>query len=211
MGPKQQEEQSVRGSSEKSGGLVKTDPLAASHRKELRPSVSSLRAQMAEKGGALQQSGRQEPARTMRISTRENAAFKWKSDKSVIGALEVQSTTSLDLRAKLIEHTIITVVEEFEECFCIWKNNKLHKSFVEAVNNIPPETQCCGLINDQGDTIRKLVPLLNQGWAKKVSDDYFIVKGYRITCFAWAWSNVSGATENVRLLIRFHTVNEERR
>lgn len=158
-----------------------------------------------------QGSGRNEPPRNMRISTRENAAFKWKVDKSVVGAFEVESSLGLDPKAKLTEHTISTVLENFEECKKIWKAEKLHKSFVEAVNGIPPETGCCGLIKNDEQTIRKMVPLLNEGWATKVTNEHFASKGYKVTCFVWSWSNVTGAANNVKLLIRFHTVNESRR
>jgi hypothetical protein len=90
---------------------------------------------------------------------------------------------SLEPRAKMEEHQIPTVLEELEECQKIWKEHKLHKSFAEAVEGIPPEMKCCGMISDPEGSIMKLVPLLNIGWAKKVSDDYFKEKGYRVSCF----------------------------
>lgn len=128
-------------------------------------------------------SGRRPPPRNMRISTRDNAAFKWKEDKSVVGALEMESELSVDPRAKMEEHSIPTVLEDFDACLKIWKEHKLHKSFAEAVAGIPPEMRCCGMINDPEESIIKLVPQLNKGWAKKVSEEYFKGQGYRVSCF----------------------------
>ncbi len=153
-------------------------------------------------------SGRQEPPRNLRISTRENSAFKWKSDPSVVGALEVASAPTLDPKTHLQERVIPTVEQEFTDCLEIWKSHKLHKSLVEAISAIPIQTKCCGWITDTDHTIRNLVPLLNKGWAKKVSEEFFQSKGYRVSSFVWTWRNITGATENCVLLIRFHTLNE---
>lgn len=156
-------------------------------------------------------SGRQEPDRNLRISTRGNAAFKWKADPTVVGALEVISIPALNPRAHLKEHVVPTVQTQYQECLEVFHHHKLHKSLVEALESIPPETKCCGMITDDHATIRNVVPLLNDGWAKTVTEKYFESKGYRISCFVWTWSNVTGAAENVVLLIRFHTLNEPKR
>jgi hypothetical protein len=141
------------------------------------------------------ESGRQEPPRHLRLSTRGNAAFKWKEDKKVVGALEMVSFAAvlLDPRAKMEEHRIPTVADEFDECLKIWQDHKLQKSFAEAVEGIPPEMKCCGLISDPDGSIFKLAPLLNKGWAKKVSEEYFNAKGYRVSCF--------GTKESQHLLV----------
>lgn len=126
----------------------------------------------------------------MRISTRDNAAFKWKHDKTVVGSLEMASSISLsiDPRAKMEEHRIPTVVEDFDACLTIWKEHKLQKSFAEAVEGVPPVMKCCGMISDPEETILSLAPELNKGWAKKVSEDYFRSKGYRVSCFGTYYS-----------------------
>lgn len=159
----------------------------------------------------LRGSGRQEPPRNLKISTRENSAFKWKADKSVVGGLEVVSAPMLDPKAHLKEHVIPTVEQEFTECLEIWKSHKLHKSLVEAIAGIPPQTKCCGWITDTDQTIRNIVPLLNKGWAESISQDFFFSKGYRVSCFVWTWSNITGASENCVLIVRFHTLKDSAR
>lgn len=140
-----------------------------------------------------------------RFSTRLNSEFKWQLDKSVVGALEVKSQPCFDPRAKMKEFDIIGMEAEFKECARIWKEFGMRKSFIEAVNSIPPETTCCGLIKNDGATVKKLVPLLNGGWVRgmneKIKD-----RGYKISCFVWSWSNITGKTDSVVLLIRFHSL-----
>ena len=82
------------------------------------------------------------------------------------------------------EHRIPTVVEDFDACLQIWKEHKkLRHSFAEAVEAIPPVYKCCGMISDPEESIIAMVPLLNQGWAKKISEEYYKPKGYRVSCF----------------------------
>lgn len=132
--------------------------------------------------------------------------FKWKHDATVVGALELQSDLGWRPHAALKPLEIPNTRQTFEECLTIWKEEKLGKSLAEALKNIPPETKCCGLITDPEDTIRSVVPLLNQGWVKKVNEWSVPMKmnGYSIDAFVWSWSQVAGSAETVKLLIRFH-------
>jgi hypothetical protein len=155
---------------------------------------------------------REEPNRNLRISTRVNAAFKWKHDKSVVGGLEVKSVPLLDLHAKLEEKKVLLLEDEFGECLKFWKELKLRKSFIEACESMPPATHCCGLVNDQDGTIKNWVTLLNAGWCKKVNEQINDLGYlYKVSCFVWSWSNASGKAETVVMMIRFHSLNTSRR
>lgn len=144
-----------------------------------------------------------------RFSTRMNSGFKWKLDKSVVGALEVKSQPRFDPTARMVEQDVIGMETEFGECAKFWKELGLRKSFVEAVGLIPPESTCCGLIRKDDATVRKLVPLLNEGWVKGVNEK-IKDRGYRISCFVWSWTNATGKTNTVVLMIRFHSLTQER-
>lgn len=151
-------------------------------------------------------SGRMEPNRTLRMSTRNNAMYKWKHDPTVIGALELNMELGWQPDARLTPMEIPTTEQQFQECLQIWKQQKLRKTLMEALSQIPPVRKCCGLIPDPEQTIRAVVPLLNHGWAKKLNNsDFLVEKGYSIDAFVWSWSHVSGAAETVRLMIRFHS------
>ena len=148
--------------------------------------------------------------RKLRFSSRENSDFKWKEEKTVVGALEVKSEQVLDFTAKLEEKKVLALEAEFEECLRIWKEQKLRKSFIEACEGIPPATLCCGLLNDQDATIRNMVPMLNKGWANSVNEK-IADQGYKISCFVWSWNNPSGKAQTVVLLVRFHSLSVSRR
>lgn len=148
--------------------------------------------------------------RQLRFSSRDNSAFKWKEDKSVVGALEVPSEPVLNLRGKLRERKVLTLEAEFEECLKIWNERKLRRSFVEASENVPPATGCCGLFTDGDGTIRKLQHELNSGWVPKVNAEIKST-GYKLSCFVWSWNNPAGKAETLVLLIRFHSLHKNRR
>lgn len=149
-----------------------------------------------------------ERLRQNRFSTRLNSGFKWQVDKSVVGAMEVQSKPYFDPSAKMKEQAVVDKEESFKECCKLWKEFGMRKSFIEAVEMIPPKTTCFGLINNDSKTVRNIVPLLNQGWCsgmnEKIKD-----RGYKISCFVWSWNNVTGHSKSVVLLIRFHRLTAE--
>jgi len=153
-------------------------------------------------------SDRIEPNRNLRMSTRSNAMFKWKHDITVVGALEMDMHFGWEPDAPLIPLKVpSTTKDEFDDCFRIWKEQKLEVTLREALKSIPPETNCCGFITDPEETIRGVVPLLNHGWAKRLNsqqDSIFRQKGYSVDAYVWSWSHLSGTAETVRLLIRFH-------
>ena len=138
-------------------------------------------------------------------STRGNSSFKWKEDKTVLGALEVKSEPVLDVKAKMKKLKIISSQSEFDKALSIWKERKLRKAFVEACDSIPPVTQCCGLVTDSDKTIANLANELNKGWIKKINGE-LKDQGFKIGCYEWSWRNPSGKAETKVLLIRFHSL-----
>jgi hypothetical protein len=154
--------------------------------------------------------GREPHHRQLHMSTKENSEFKWKHDKTVIGALEIRSDPILDLRAKMVEHDIKSYEDEFKQCLELWEKYKLRNQFIEAWENLPPQTRCCGYVNDYDNTIKKNVPTLNNTWVKKVNDEKFAKEGFRISLFVWSWSNVTGKAETVIPMIRFHSLSIKR-
>jgi hypothetical protein len=148
------------------------------------------------------------PARQGRFSTRDNSAFKWKQDKSVVGGFEVKSSPSFDPRGKMKEQKVLTMEDEFEECKQIWKELELRKSFIQAVESIPPETSCFCIPNDDG-TMQKLVPTLNKGWVKGINEK-IKYRGYKISCFLWSWTNPMGKAQTFVMMVRFHSLTTNR-
>ncbi|CAJ1961763.1 unnamed protein product [Cylindrotheca closterium] len=168
--------------------------------------VSATSMSMRNDEDMLEKSQRE---RHHRFSTRLNSDFKWKLDKSVVGALEVKSLPYFDPTARMKESDVIGMEQEFAECSKFWKELHLRRSFIEAVQSIPPETTCCGLMREDNATVKKLVPLLNEGWVNGINEQ-IKDRGYRISCFVWSWSNATGKTNSVVLMIRFHSLTHER-
>ncbi|KAG7357807.1 hypothetical protein IV203_014394 [Nitzschia inconspicua] len=163
---------------------------------------------MEETNRPLGKSGRDEPpSRKLHFSSRENSEFKWKHDKTVIGALEVPSEPVLHLTGHYKEHSVMGYEEDWQKCLQLWKDFNLKESFVKAFEGLSVETKCCGLITDMDSTIKHHVPILNHGWAKQVNDELLSKEGYRISLFVWSWSNPTGKAETVIPMIRFHSLH----
>lgn len=155
----------------------------------------------------IQVSGREEPCRGLRCSTKMNSDFKWKVDRSVIGALEIVSDPGLDLRAKMTVHEIVGYEDEFKKFLRIWEDLKCRDEFIKAFESIPPETTCCGMVVQQDGTIKHNAHLLNKGWAKSTNEKILAKSGFKISIYVWHWSNISGKAETIIPLIRFHTLS----
>jgi len=151
-------------------------------------------------------SGRCEPGREFRSSTKMNSDFKWKVDRSVVGALEIETDPVVDLTAEMRLHDIPGCEAEFKEYFKVWKDLKLKDEFIQAYETLPPETVCCGVITNQDKTIRKNVHALNEGWIKSVNAR-LAVKGFKLSVFVWQWTNMTGKAETVIPMIRFHELS----
>ena len=146
--------------------------------------------------------------RNFRSSTKVNSDFKWKFDRTVIGAFEIKTAPDLDLKAPMELHKIDGCKHELQKCLEVWDKNKMRPEFIKAFESLAPETGCCGLFVQQDETIKKNVPLMNEGWVKKTNESIFIPEGYRISMYVWQWQNIAGKTETVIPMIRFHRVVE---
>jgi hypothetical protein len=143
------------------------------------------------------------------FSTRDNSAFKWRRDKSVVGGFEVQSYPYFEPRGRMKEQQVLAMEAQFEECKEVWKELELRKSFIQAVESIPLETSCCGLMQNDDVTMQKLVPTLNKGWVKGINKK-IKYRGYKISCFLWSWNNPIGKAKTVVMMVRFHSLTSNR-
>eukprot|EP00545_Synedropsis_sp_CCMP1620_P013016 CAMPEP_0119013604 /NCGR_PEP_ID=MMETSP1176-20130426/8561_1 /TAXON_ID=265551 /ORGANISM="Synedropsis recta cf, Strain CCMP1620" /LENGTH=167 /DNA_ID=CAMNT_0006966707 /DNA_START=99 /DNA_END=602 /DNA_ORIENTATION=+ len=142
-----------------------------------------------------------------RPSTRENSDYKWQT-QFVVGALEVDCMPDLNLGGPMTPHNSVALrAPRFEEAQAAFKECGLRESFVEEAETFPFVKCCCGLIRDDPKTIKRLGPHMNETWVedanKKLKD-----KGFKVDCFVWSWNNISGASETIVLLIRFHALLE---
>ena len=153
-------------------------------------------------------SGRKASGRDLRASTKTNSDFKWKSDRTVVGALEIVTEPDLDLRSPMVLHEVRGHEDEMDKYHEVWTRLELREDFIMAFKSIPPETTCCGLAVKQDETIRKTVPLLNKGWVKSQNENLLHKEGFRISVFVWSWMNLSGKAETVIPMIRFHALSE---
>lgn len=150
-------------------------------------------------------SGRK-PNRGLRSSTKDNSAFKWKVDRTVVGAFEIVTEPDLDLRAPMTLHKIEGCRNELQRCLEIWDKLELRKEFIKAFESIPPESTCCGMCVEQDETILKIIPLLNKGWANATNEN-LLKENFRISLFVWKWQNISGKSKTVIPMIRFHRLS----
>jgi hypothetical protein len=141
------------------------------------------------------------------VSTRENSVYKWQN-RNVIGALEIDSEPDLNFY-KMIPNTGVSTdhkVARFNAAQQAFRDFELHNLFLEVASTFPVQMSCFGMIRDDAKTIRALVPYLNETWAPQAN---LILKsvGFRVDCFHWTWSHISGQSDSHILLIRFHDLD----
>ena len=147
------------------------------------------------------------PGKKYMISTRNNSEYKWHA-RDVVGALEVSSEPELKLRLPLTERVVKK--ELFERYLKVWKDWKLRDEFIQACENAPKETCCCGLVSDNDATIKKLVEALNDGWIKATNEKLVRHhKNFKLDAYNWNWHNATGKAETNILLIRFFEIPTE--
>lgn len=151
---------------------------------------------------------RKEPKRDMRSSTKINSDFKWKKDRTVVGALEIVTDPNLDIRSTMALKTVAGCEGQLAKYHRVWKKLKLRSEFIKAFESIPPQTTCCGLITKEDDTIKQNAPLLNEGWVKTTNENILEKEGFQISIFVWSWANISGKTETIIPMIRFHRLSK---
>lgn len=137
------------------------------------------------------------------ISTRLNSAYKWQTHNTV-GALEVPSEPTLDVHLEYAKRIVPEKEEKFNEYLKQWDKLHLQSQFIRACNARPVETCCCGMVTNNDETIKTLVPALNKGWVKTVNERLIQAnKKFQIDVFLWSWHNATGKAESNILLIRF--------
>mmetsp|Transcript_27245 Transcript_27245/g.63272 ORF Transcript_27245/g.63272 Transcript_27245/m.63272 type:complete len:164 (+) Transcript_27245:126-617(+) len=141
--------------------------------------------------------------KAFRPSTRQNSNYKWQ-DNGVVGAFEVPSEPSLNLRGKLKPINVkSSEVESFLEAQEAWRKHHLEKSFRECAESVPVVACCCGMIRMEEETMRRLVNHLNETWVIEVNKK-LREEGFQVDCFLYSWQNLAGSMNSNVFLIRFH-------
>ena len=151
---------------------------------------------------------RKEPKRGLRSSTKVNSDFKWKKDRTVVGALEIVSDPNLDIRATMALKTVAGYERQLAKYHSVWKKLKLRSEFIKAFESIPQQRTCCGLVTKEDETIKQTAPLLNEGWVKTTNENILEKEGFQISFYVWSWTNISGKTETIIPMIRFHRLSK---
>lgn len=103
------------------------------------------------------------------FANRDNSAYKWQRARNVIGALEVVSEPVLIPGDDMEERYYKGREKPFKEALEAWEKEELKKDFIKAVDNLPVEMCCCGLLQDREETKKEFVHLLNDKWVKKAN------------------------------------------
>mmetsp|Transcript_34007 Transcript_34007/g.74577 ORF Transcript_34007/g.74577 Transcript_34007/m.74577 type:complete len:180 (-) Transcript_34007:97-636(-) len=142
-------------------------------------------------------------------STRENSQDKWKIDRKdtyqrgTVGALEVESEPSLDFcepYKPLLGSEVDAAL--WDRAQAAWKTEGLRKELIEASRAVPVNTCCCGLIPDEDQLIKDMVPYLNKHFVPRANEQ-LKKHGFEIDAFLWWWHNLQGKSETTIVLIRF--------
>mmetsp|Transcript_11830 Transcript_11830/g.24441 ORF Transcript_11830/g.24441 Transcript_11830/m.24441 type:complete len:161 (+) Transcript_11830:152-634(+) len=156
----------------------------------------------------IDRSGRK-PSRRNRASTKRNSEFKWKLDKTVVGAFEIATDPILDMRAPMTLLKIDGCKSVLKEYLEIWDKLNLRQDLIKAFESIPPEASCCGICVEQDLTIEKNVPLMNETWIKHTNENVLKEEGFAISLFVWKWQNIAGKSKTVIPVLRFHRLSED--
>mmetsp|Transcript_6180 Transcript_6180/g.14998 ORF Transcript_6180/g.14998 Transcript_6180/m.14998 type:complete len:160 (+) Transcript_6180:36-515(+) len=157
---------------------------------------------------SIDKSGRK-PNRRYRSSTKVNSDFKWKLDRTVVGAFEIATDPGLDVRAPMTLHKIDGYKSVLKGYLEIWDKLNLRQDFIKAFESIPPEASCCGIFVEQDLTIEKNIPLLNETWIKHTNENVLKEEGFAISLFVWKWQNIAGKSKTVIPMLRFHRLSPD--
>ena len=101
-------------------------------------------------------------------------------------------------------NSVIDYCAIYISCLKLWKEMKLEKEFRNACASVPPYTTCCGLVQDDDQTIQETAMALNRGWIKDVNQRLKAKKvPFKLDVFVWSWHNATGKAKTSILLIRF--------
>mmetsp|Transcript_26013 Transcript_26013/g.39377 ORF Transcript_26013/g.39377 Transcript_26013/m.39377 type:complete len:176 (+) Transcript_26013:157-684(+) len=148
-------------------------------------------------------------------STRDNSVDKWRTVRGkhkddpptdTIGALEVQSEPFLN-----VEGTYSPMMGS-EEDDDLWKKAQdawdaegLRSELITATAGLPVKMRCCGLIRDEDQRIKDMVPYLNKHFVP-AANEKLKEHGFKIDAFLWLIHNLQGKSETLILLIRFFEI-----
>ena len=103
------------------------------------------------------------------FANRDNSDFKWQRARNVLGVLEIVSEPTLKPREAMTPRYLKGRETLFEEALKAWEKEKLRQDLIHALENLPIETCCCGLMNDMENTKKEIVRLLKEHWVRKAS------------------------------------------
>ena len=103
------------------------------------------------------------------FANRDNSDFKWQRARNVIGVLEIKSEPVLKPRDEMKPRLMKGRESLFEEALRAWDAEKLRHDLINALENLPVETCCCGFMKDNDSTKKEIVKLLKIHWVKKAS------------------------------------------
>ena len=139
------------------------------------------------------------------IQTRDTSDYLWQAGVDCCGALEVACQLEWNSKAPLKARYVVEYKTFFDtSCLKLWKEMKLEKEFRNACASVPPYTTCCGLVQDDDQTIQETAMALNKGWIKDVNQRLKAKKvPFKLDIFVWSWHNATGKAKTSILLIRF--------
>jgi hypothetical protein len=114
------------------------------------------------------------------FANRDNSDFKWQRSKYVVGALVVQSEPVFNPREDMIPRYKDGCNDTFAQALQEWDDTKLRQAFIDACDDLPAESCCCGLIHDEDASIKGYVKLLNEKWVKNIANKKLQPRGFKI-------------------------------
>jgi hypothetical protein len=99
--------------------------------------------------------------------------------------LEMMFRLSRTRVQKIFEDVMHSDTMKFKEMLRVYEEEfQFRKSFTEAAEGFPVQMACCGLIQNDEKTIRKMVPYLNETWVH-AANDKLKSKGFKVDCYVW--------------------------
>lgn len=103
------------------------------------------------------------------FANRDNSDFKWQRARNVVGVLEIYSEPVLKPREELKPRYMKGRETLMKEALVAWEKADLRKDLIDALDNLPVETCCCGLMHLHDSSKKEIVKLLKANWIKKAN------------------------------------------
>mmetsp|Transcript_4580 Transcript_4580/g.6605 ORF Transcript_4580/g.6605 Transcript_4580/m.6605 type:complete len:134 (-) Transcript_4580:54-455(-) len=103
-------------------------------------------------------------------STRKNSVDKWNRG-GAIGALEVPSEPYLQLKGTYKPMIGISQNDEdlWNNAQQAWEQEQLRSDLIDASESLPIPTCCCGLLTNEDQKIKDMIPYLNKHFIPKAN------------------------------------------